>query len=552
MAQTISYDGYGVVANADRETNDTGGSATGDWGELGGGTIGFNPDVYLFEGGADGAGSMGSKYASKSGYSYVDGITALDFTTASANAEDNFLYCLVNIQSAGAFAPLATDGLSVAIGDSTGTMNHYKIAGSDDANGWSGGWKCFVIDPQITPSIDNSAVLTAIDTIGIWIDTDISVRADSIFQSMIISAKGIKFTGSPTVSGEGWDELATWCTDYANRAFSFIEVRGSTYFLKGGLTVGDGSISTTMSADGNSIEYEETSFWSGSAWVSTMPSTSNYVNVLANASIDWTNVSISGFVDNKLILNTSAGTGSSLSGGNVKLLQTLTTNTSDTFDGTVFSESDALTLSNASYDNCTFSECATQTLDATTTSFTGNIFKPASGVTALETPSLDYFSVNNFISAGTGHAVELTATGTYDWDSIWSGYGSTGTTDAVVYNNSGGAVTINVVGGDTPTYRNGTSATTSVVTAFTLTLTDIPSGVNVTIVNSSTRTELKHVESTGADITYAHGGGETVDILLNSLSYDPNLSDIYDLTLPNVSSSIKFQMISDTNYNNPT
>lgn len=45
MALTITYDGYGVVANADAVTNDTGGSGTGDWRELGGGTFSYNTDT---------------------------------------------------------------------------------------------------------------------------------------------------------------------------------------------------------------------------------------------------------------------------------------------------------------------------------------------------------------------------------------------------------------------------------------------------------------------------------------------------------------------------
>lgn len=87
--------------------------------------------------------------------------------------------------------------------------------------------------------------------------------------------------------------------------------------------------------------------------------------------------------------------------------------------------------------------------------------------------------------------------------------------------------------------------------SYTLTLTNIPTSVKVTIVLSTGRTELHHAVSTGVDITYGHTGGEIVDILLNSLAYDPNLSDIYDLTLDNGDQSIKFQMIDELNYSNP-
>jgi hypothetical protein len=74
----------------------------------------------------------------------------------------------------------------------------------------------------------------------------------------------------------------------------------------------------------------------------------------------------------------------------------------------------------------------------------------------------------------------------------------------------------------------------------------------VTIVSSPTRTLLSE-QTAGAsgELTYGHGGGEIVDILLSSLDYDNNISDQYDLTLPSGNSSIKFQMIDDGNYFNP-
>jgi hypothetical protein len=94
----------------------------------------------------------------------------------------------------------------------------------------------------------------------------------------------------------------------------------------------------------------------------------------------------------------------------------------------------------------------------------GGIINDATGAVAVVTASISGIVSSAFNSAGTGHAIELTATGTYDWDgNTHSGYGADGTTDAVVYNNSGGTITINVNSGDTPTYLNGSGATTVIV-----------------------------------------------------------------------------------------
>lgn len=83
---------------------------------------------------------------------------------------------------------------------------------------------------------------------------------------------------------------------------------------------------------------------------------------------------------------------------------------------------------------------------------------------------------SSFISGGTGHAIEL---GTNIPTDItinavtFTGYGADETTDAAIYNNSGKSITINITGGGTsPTVRNGTGASTTVVAgAVTVTVT---------------------------------------------------------------------------------
>lgn len=70
-----------------------------------------------------------------------------------------------------------------------------------------------------------------------------------------------------------------------------------------------------------------------------------------------------------------------------------------------------------------------------------------------------------FTTDGTGHAIYITTPGTYTYtnNSFDVAYGATGTTDAVIYNNSGGFVQINVNSGDTPSYFNGAGASTTIV-----------------------------------------------------------------------------------------
>ena len=142
----------------------------------------------------------------------------------------------------------------------------------------------------------------------------------------------------------------------------------------------------------------------------------------------------------------------------------------------------------------------------------------------------------------------------YQYDIASSGAGATGGETILVNVATGITLTINVAtGASTPTYKNVGGGIVNVVSGQkTLTLTDIPEGTQVTLVLSATRVELQN-DSAPANgiITYIHSGGEIIDILLMGLDIDPNLSDIFDLTLPNTDSSIKFQTIDDSNFFNP-
>ncbi len=71
-----------------------------------------------------------------------------------------------------------------------------------------------------------------------------------------------------------------------------------------------------------------------------------------------------------------------------------------------------------------------------------------------------------------GHAIEITAIGTYTFDgNSFTGYGADDTNDAAIYNNSGGLVTLNVVNSTNPTVRNGAGASTIVNNNITATIT---------------------------------------------------------------------------------
>lgn len=170
-------------------------------------------------------------------------------------------------------------------------------------------------------------------------------------------------------------------------------------------------------------------------------------------------------LDNCVVVNLGAVSNWDLSDTNIDTLSI--TNTQFVDNGTFTFPVTGGTLRECT--DTTFVNCGQ--VNPSTFSFLRNTFigtTDANGA-LLANKSLDAMS---FSSDGTGHAIYITTPGTYTYTSnSFTGYGATTTTDAVIYNNSGGSVTINVNSGDTPTYLNGTSATTSIVSGAVTLLT---------------------------------------------------------------------------------
>ena len=195
-----------------------------------------------------------------------------------------------------------------------------------------------------------------------------------------------------------------------------------------------------------------------------------------------------------------------------------------TFDGVAFSQlGNGILFSNSgdatghSVVNCGFDGCGqidpgdvtfeSNTIQNSTALLTGAVLLDADG-------TANWLDLNFIGGSGLGHGIYATAAGTYSFNGHkFTGFGITTSTDAAVYNNSGGLVTINVSGGgDSPTYRNGAGASTVINNNINITITiadqlgvAIP-GAQVsmfqsdgTIVFSSTSTdELGQVASSAA------------------------------------------------------
>jgi hypothetical protein len=156
-----------------------------------------------------------------------------------------------------------------------------------------------------------------------------------------------------------------------------------------------------------------------------------------------------------------------------------------------------------------------------------------------------------FVSGGSGHAIELTTPGTYAFSgNTFTGYGSAGTADAAIYNNSGGAITLNISGGgDTPTVRNSAGSSTTVSNAVTIVFVGVNAGSEIRVYNLS-GTELAGVESCDADhaLSFTSGVGESATFRIVHPQY--KIKE-FNAVVPTTSGSLPVQQELDRWYSNP-
>lgn len=143
-----------------------------------------------------------------------------------------------------------------------------------------------------------------------------------------------------------------------------------------------------------------------------------------------------------------------------------------------------------------------------------NVTGVSSGNRLLSTTTPNKFTSCTFTgSASTGHAIRITTTTGSPFAMVgntFTSFGADGTNSAAIFNDSGGAITINISGGgNTPTVRNGSGASTTINNNkdITITVKDESGGnvasARVAVYKSSDMTELMNTTTNGSGVATA-------------------------------------------------
>ena len=262
-------------------------------------------------------------------------------------------------------------------------------------------------------------------------------------------------------------------------AYGLANAQGSGQIItKGNLTYGDGSTTSYIDLSANSNEQPrlpdgsfENQFWQG------------------DDSILRTRYNLSS--NDTLVISRST----LFSPINQLIDHTGSTPATFTSRGATYIKQSGELISGATYTRTTFDQCGQ--IDLNTALLDTCFVSNSTAAVAIVTNDPSDISNTAFTSAGTGHAIKATATGTFAFEgNTFSGYaGTDGTTgNEAFYNDSGGLITLEIPsGGAVPSIRNGSGASTVIDTPTdnqSVTISGAASGSRIQIYDLTSSTEL--------------------------------------------------------------
>jgi len=463
-------------------------SATGNWAALGGGASGLNIETdYFIE---------GTRCVSKNAWAgaakgMVEDTTNTGLSTGSGNA----VFMWITHATPGSLAVKASGGIDIALGSASNTLNLYHYAGSDTID-YGAPWICAVVDPDEGTQASGTVTTANMDTYGgqANLPTTGPTKGAPFGIDEVRYGRSIEINDGVGAQAN-FTDLAVQNDSITNRWGQFQRTPGSAVNFTMQCRLEFGDTTNTTACDFSDSNKNIT------------------INDLEHVAADFIGFDVTQGSDVSLTnINITATEGSSTRGNWVT-----TSAGTVLLTGCAFTNMGTFGLSSAyTATNVTFRGCDTVTQASAT--LTDCTFDASTSSTAVVSTAATLSSLtgNNFISDGTGYAVELgttTDSTTISWDNSDSGYaatdGSTGNETIHITYNGGTTKDIAVaVGASTPTVHNAGTGTVTVTAGLLTVRVKVTDDAGTAIENA--RVEVSATETVGT-IT-------TGDIILTGLT----------------------------------
>lgn len=510
-----------------------------DW--AGGGTIYTDETDYYIQGG-----NCTSQICTKTGAQDETSLVVdygSDISSSFGTLDCVFMWQV--FLPANAAATWNRGGLRIVIGASTAAFDGWRIGGKDVGRNPYGGWQNVVVWPSYPPDYQddgatgNGGAYRYFGS-GLYLDAAISKGAPHGVDAIRYGRGTLTVSGGDAANGYGTFAGMAAANDDASVRWGLFQEQAGTYLWKGLMSLGGG---TSWGA----VDFRDEN---RNITIDIAPRTYREFNRIeirnSSSRVDWTGINISNLPPSGY-----------RTPGDFVVVENADVN----IDGCTFTDmGEFIFKSNSTIDDTTFRRCLQ--VDWGNALFDGCTFDTTRASAAIYTEDLADIDNCTFNSAGNGdNAIHMSASGTYTFvGNTFTGYGASGSPSAAIYHDSGGHLTINVQGGDTPTVYDVGTSTSEVNNPVILTLTGIVSGSEVRIYSAGTTTELAGIENTitpdDEDATktkfeynYTYAAGAKIDIVVHHVDYV--YYRLTNFTLSATSAPLPINQVSDRWYSNP-
>lgn len=352
------------------------------------------------------------------------------------------------------------NGLVLEIGTGTRTAYHQYFVWSATTYPIAGGWTIVPIDPTAVnyrSATTGTPDLSVVDFFGIRGDCNAIAKAPNCGMDAIdyiTNGTGLTLTGGDSGDPDGtFADFTTFDEGTTTNRYGVIATRDGVLYVTGTLTIG--TATATVFTDSNRVlVFPDGRFQAGFCGIKF--GLQNASNIITISNCVFNGRGSKAFYDTRpdYTVNNSAGT-LSISGTTFNRFRYIQLDDTATLNSCNFLNGERIIQGGALITNSTISGATTPD---------GYAFIIANNPANIQDCNFTFSD---------GYGIEITNAGTYTFQgNSFTGYGANGTGDAAVYNNSGGAVTLNITGGgDSPTFTNGTGASTTINNAVVLTIT---------------------------------------------------------------------------------
>lgn len=461
----------------------------------------------------------------------VSGGTALStLTTGSLNA----VYTWVTHHTPGSLGDKATDGgIRIILGSSSSVYNEYYYAGSDTID-YGAPWIAAVVDPDQGTQTTGSVTTANINTYGASANLPTSgpSKGSPFGIDIIRFGRSIEINDGVGAAAT-FTGIAAQNDNTTNRWGQFQRTPGSSTNFTMQCRIEFGDTTNTTACEFNdsnkNITIADLDFVD-----------SNFIEFDVTQASDVT-ISSCNFI--------------ATSGANTRGRWVSTSSSNVDLDSCSFVNMNTFGFdANTTVTGCTFRGCGQITANGATISTGTRIVNSTAATALLAGSSVTTLSNIDFVSSGTGHALEINGGTSHTLTAItFTNYvtpsinpSSTGN-EAIFVNIGSGNVTIT---SDTDfSYRTAGATVTKNIGQKTLTVSNVVSGSDVVIKSAGTLTKLQDdqdITGTSSTYSYTYSAGTFVDVVVYREGYVPYYVNNYELG-PN-GGTIQVNQAIDRNY----